>query len=318
MSANGDRAALHECLLDEQPYYLVPANTLARHDDAPLIVNPDCWFRWHGPLPADKARRLTNLTALADDPQVWVRDAGTDTVWPYWVGDEFMPYLAPLSPGSPMTRQLPPMVEWVLRGAEILVEPSRPAWRRSEWLRTAAASQEQFHTEGYAAVSGLLPPFHLGALRRYYRYHTRIGSFKLGDQQVERRQVKHNETLARFFHAQLAGAVSDLVGTVVKPSFVYVAAYESGAKLAKHLDRPQCQYSITLSIDATPEPDGASPWPIRLETPDGAVSFYQSLGDALLFQGTRLPHFRDELEDGCTSTSMLFFYVDDAFDGPLN
>ncbi len=49
MSANGNHAALHECLLDEQPHYLVPPNTLADRADAPLIVNPDCWFRWHGP-----------------------------------------------------------------------------------------------------------------------------------------------------------------------------------------------------------------------------------------------------------------------------
>jgi len=239
MTTNGN-AGLHECLLDEQPYYLVPPNTLPHHEDAPLIVNPDCWFRWHGPLPADKAKRLTSLSALADEPQVWVRDPGTDTVWPYWIGDEFMPYVAPLSPGNPMTRRLPPMVEWVLRGAEILVEPSQPARRRSEWFRTAATSGAHFRATGYASVNGLLPPFHLGALRRYYRYHTRTGSLTLGDKQVARRQVKHNENLARFFHAQLAGAVSDLVGTVVKPSFSYVAAYESGSTLARPMMTLPC------------------------------------------------------------------------------
>ncbi len=112
--------------------------------------------------------------------------------------------------------------------------------------------------------------------------------------------------------------MSDLVGSVVKPSFSYVAAYESGSKLDRHVDRDVCQYSVTMSIDATPEPSGPSAWPIRLETPGGELSFHQSLGDALLFRGTSLPHFRDELAAGCTSTSMLFFYVDDAFDGPLD
>jgi hypothetical protein len=46
---------------------------------------------------------------------------------------------------------------------------------------------------GYLQLSGLLPPFQIGALRRYYRYHTRVGTFVLGDEQSPGRYVAYDE-----------------------------------------------------------------------------------------------------------------------------
>ena len=107
-------------------------------------------------------------------------------------------------------------------------------------------------------MPGLVPAFHLGALRRYYRYHTRVGSFPLGDDQVSRRYIAHNEAVAHFLHAQLADAVSDVAQTMLVPSYAYLAAYESGSELSPHTDREQCEYTVTLCVDATPEPRAQS------------------------------------------------------------
>ena len=104
----------------------------------------------------------------------------------------------------------------------------------------------------------------------------------------------------------------------VKPSYVYFASYQGGAELERHTDRPQCEFSITYCLDFTPEPVRATPWPILLDTPAGRVTVYQAIGDALLYRGCQVPHYRRRLQEGATSSSFFFHFVREDFTGPLN
>jgi hypothetical protein len=130
--------------------------------------------------------------------------------------------------------------------------------------------------------------------------------------------VAYNEPVARFFHDKIAATLSVVAGEALKPSYVYLASYLSGAELKKHTDREQCEFSVTMCLDFSPEPVLETPWPIRLETSRGRVDIYQALGDGLAYRGTRLPHYRDVLGEGQTSTSIFFHYVTADFTGPLD
>jgi hypothetical protein len=317
MTPYGYPSEYYHCLLDEQPYYLVPSRLFGTDPVGPLMVNPHCWFSWHGPLPPDKAARLVAAEYLyPSEWMVWVDHTGTRSIWPYWLGPEYAQHLVDQIPGAPLSKELPPSVVWVLTRANILVETGFPERQRKEWIDNMWGYARNFE-RGYTSVAGLVPPFHLGAMRRYYRHHVRAGSFSFGDGQVARRHVAHNEGVARFFHYQLAPAVSDVARTLVRPSYSYLAAYESGSVLHRHTDREQCEYSITMPVDATPEPEAQVPWPIQLDIPDGALRIWQYLGDSLLYRGRFLPHYRDELPEGFTSTSLLLHYVDHGFDGSI-
>jgi hypothetical protein len=164
----------------------------------------------------------------------------------------------------------------------------------------------------------LIHPFHVAELRRYYRYLIRTGRIRLGDGQSPRRYVAYNEPVARFFHHQIAAMLSAVAGEPLKPSYVYMASYLSGAELRKHTDREQCEFSVTLCLDFSPEPELETPWPIRLDTPGATVTVHQALGDGLAYRGTRLPHYRRLLGEGQTSTSIFFHYVPVDFAGSLN
>jgi hypothetical protein len=112
--------------------------------------------------------------------------------------------------------------------------------------------------------------------------------------------------------------LSAVAGQPLKPSYVYLASYLSGAELKKHTDREQCEFSVTFCLDFSPEPALETPWPIRLDTTAGTVTVYQAIGDALAYRGTRLPHYRRMLPEGQTSTSIFFHYVAADFAGSLN
>jgi hypothetical protein len=319
MTPYGMPSNLYHCLLDEQPYYLAPPQLMHQPELlGTAIVNPACWFSWHGPLPPGKAVRI-NFTDnfLPSDRIIWVEDPAALAIWPFWVGDEYFEFLSRLSPGFPLEEELPPHIRWVLAEANVLVEPNYLGRRRQKWQERVLEYAGTFQ-QGYVVVPDLIHPFHIGALRRYYRHRTRSGYFSLGDEQVPRRFAKHNENVARFIHSQLTHAISDISRAVLKPSYAYFVSYLSGADLEKHFDRAQCEYSITTCIDASPEPDAGSPWPIELDAESGPTRIYQCIGDALLYRGCAVAHSRDRLPDGFTSTSLLLHYVNESFTGGLD
>jgi hypothetical protein len=310
------------CLLDEQPTHLVPRRLLYALGKEPaddLILSPDCQFS----VGAEPIGRVFDIPPLPDVFAkemriVWVRDAGNGVTLPFWMGSRFWTLVTSLQRGTVEPSDLPADVRAALIAAGLLVVECQGEERRVEWEEIVSRCAGHFRENGYVAVGGLIHPFHLAALRCYYRHMIRNGKMHLGDEHNPRRYVAHNDPVARFFHLQLASVVSSMVGERVKPSYVYAASYLSGEELKKHVDREQCEFSISLCLDFSPEPECETPWPLRLDTRVGGLSVYQALGDALLYRGRELAHYRDPLPVGRSSTSIFFHYVSKDFAGSLD
>lgn len=306
----------YHCLLDDLPLHLVPAPARRLLRESPhraLVLNPECTFRSPQELPEELCGRKDLLSGFAQQGTIaWVRESSTGMQLPFWLSPELEVRLRDLRPNEPVSGSLAAGMRNLLEAAEILIPCGPPDGE--EGIRSSAA---QFQERGYEPLPGLIHPFHVAALRRYYRHQIRRGAIALGDQQSARRYIAHNEPVARYFHHQLASALSRVAGRALKPSYVYFASYLSGAELKKHTDREQCDFSITFCLDYSPEPELATPWPISLQTPKGTVSVYQALGDGLAYRGMQLPHYRGKLREGQTSTSIFFHYVTEDFAGPL-
>jgi len=311
------------CLLDELPLHLLamPARKSFQRTlvQAPrLVLNPQCQL-FHGdelPCELDLGRELLSGFAL-EGTIAWVRDRRRGYM-PFWLGPKFEPILRELNANAALPASVPAYVRSVLATANLLASEEEMGAQTELRIEAIAKAATQFGETGYAPLRDLIHPFHIAALRRYYRYKIRTGAIALGDRQCSRRYAIHNDPVARFFHHQISSTLSEVVGQPLKPSYVYMASYLSGAALKKHTDREQCEFSVTLCLDYSPEPALATPWPIRLETPAGMVTVYQALGDGLAYRGTRLPHYRGTLGEGETSTSIFFHYVAADFVGSLN
>jgi hypothetical protein len=311
------------CLLDELPLHLIPPHGLdlshTCDEFGSLQFSPQCAILPAGKIPAELVGRRDLLEGFClESSMAWVHDPPTAFLHPFWLGPELEVVLRQLRAGKTDPASLPDHLLRVLRVARILIPAGEAERRITEWDRMVQRGAKLFRERNYAPLSELIHPFHIAALRRYYRYAIRTGTIRLGDEQSSRRYVAHNHPVARYFHHQIAGAVSAIVGEPVKPSYVYLASYLSGAELMKHTDREQCEFSVTLCLDFSPEAELATPWPIRLDTAEGTVTVYQALGDGLVYRGTQLAHYRDVLAEGQTSTSMFFHYVPAEFSGPLD
>ncbi|HEV2398849.1 MAG TPA: hypothetical protein VGS27_18025 [Candidatus Sulfotelmatobacter sp.] len=307
------------CLLDELPLHLVPRHSGSSPGvGAELFFNPNCSLLPAQEVPPELATQDLLSGFARQGTIAWVRDEKRKTLLPFWLGPDLENLVRSLSPKKPVPQNVPEQIRAVLAGTGILISKASD----SNGAVTSNANLEQarvmFRERGYAPLCSLIHPYHVAALRRYYRHAIRKGMVQLGDDQSRLRYAVHNEPVARFFHHHITATLSAVAGQPLKPSYVYLASYLSGAELKKHKDREQCEFSITLCLDYSPEPELATPWPIRLDTERGQVCVYQGLGDGLAYRGTQLPHYRDKLGPGQTSTSIFFHYVSADFRGPLN
>ena len=325
--------SLFHCRLDDQPDHLVPERLLRPEyweglSDRPLFLNPGCFFTPDGELPAAPTAGFAMPGEMAAGKMVWgervwgemvwIRDPGNHALLPFWLGPELSAMLSGAQPGDPVPSTLSPQPRRTLIMANLLVPDDYAAHRRQQWAEIVSVAGAQFQSQGYAPVGRLIHPFHIAALRRYYRHQIRTGKLSLGDDQSPLRYKAYNDPVARFFHQQLTAAMSAFAGEPLKASYVYLASYQPGAILEKHTDREQCDFSVTLCLDYSPEPRNATPWPLQLHKKSGTVKVFQAIGDALLYRGCQLPHSRNPLPQGQTSTSIFFHYVREDFQGSLD
>jgi len=238
---------------------------------------------------------------------LWVEDPATSVVYPFWVQRNQV-YLFRHFIASRRPPQLDDELAGRLCHAGVFVTRTSFEHRHTEGYALVDRARTHFEEQRYCELPALIHPAHVVALRRYYQALISCGELKFGDSQVHLRHGRHNETVARYFHHQLTTLISLVSGEPVKPSYCYVSAYGEGAILRPHVDRKQCEFTLSLSIEhddlSSPEP-----WPLWFQSHNGKVALTQRAGDAVLFRGCELPHWRERPPVGHASTMLLFHYV---------
>tara|TARA_R110002153_G_scaffold89968_1_gene220022 strand:- start:718 stop:1269 length:552 start_codon:yes stop_codon:yes gene_type:complete len=94
------------------------------------------------------------------------------------------------------------------------------------------------------------------------------------------------------------------VGKKLLPTYSFWRMYTKFADLALHKDRPSCEISVTANIGS----DGTK-WPIFID--ENPIDIEQ--GDAVIYLGCELPHYRKEF-NGDWCSQVFLHYVDE--EGP--
>ena len=124
------------------------------------------------------------------------------------------------------------------------------------------------------------------------------------------------EPATRRLHARLTELVASIVGEPLEPSYCILARYEPGARLQRHVDRAQCAWNLSLVLDAQSVEGTATPWPLHLETSSGIHAVELRPGQAAIFPGTRVPHWREPLPAGNQTTIAFYHFVSPGFARP--
>ena len=85
--------------------------------------------------------------------------------------------------------------------------------------------------------------------------------------------------------------VSKLIGETTLPTYTYARVYRNGDELEKHVDRPECEVSLTVNLG------GSEEWDIWIESGEGGekeVPISLKPGDALIYLGSEAHHWREK------------------------
>ena len=90
--------------------------------------------------------------------------------------------------------------------------------------------------------------------------------------------------------------ISCMLGKHLLPTYTYVRFYQRGDELKIHTDRPECEYSATLTL-AHPSDQPLSPiYFSKTPSKNGAESFTLERGDLCIYEGCKYYHWREPIE----------------------
>ena len=317
---------LFACQLDDVEIKKLSSNTT-------LFVNPT--LRYEPLNIANFATWTHEKHLLPQQNTVWIKSPVTNIEIGYWLTNNQAEIIKNLVANEQFTAKVDDETLSKLIASEILVSNETLQKRTIELREICEQNRIKFAEKKYCVIENLLPQTHVRAMQTFYRQYVASGFMPFGDPQVPNRFVQHNEPLAKQMHENLTDLMSLIVGNEVIPSYVYAASYKNSADLMPHVDREQCEYSISFQVDYTPEnSDKISPWSLYVE-PAGEKNFGWEIvakegefdekrtavnlanGDGLFYKGRELVHYRYALPQNHTSTSLFFHYVDKDFKGEL-
>jgi hypothetical protein len=246
-----------------------------------------------GGLPPGTREHLADALNFRQGRVAVLRDRRTGLRFPYWIDRT-------TTPGDD-------------RG------PARDA-EGGAWSEELARARTDLRAKGYAVVGDVVPRAQLAALAKYYLGSVDSGLLAVEGAPPTARWHRHGGSVAVLFHHLLAPLVARLAPEKIKPSYPYAAVYPRGACLAPHVDREQCEYTVSLLAAVAPARAGVLRWPLCVEgagTRGEVVRLYQRPGDIVIFKGRELRHWRPRLRVAARSLHMFFHFVPRAFTGPL-
>ena len=218
--------------------------------------------------------------------------------------------------GSAAARHVPALQTLAEQG--VAVRKSAAGQGEAETELNLEAYRDLFSQHGFALIRRLLPPGQIAALRSYWQKLAALDVIPdRGDGGA--RRGSHGEPSSALLLHLLQPFIAGIIGSDIKPAYSYAWIYRRGAEMPPHLDRKACRCTVTVLVDYAPAVDGPTPWPLCVHPRGGAapVEIQQSVGDAIIFNGRELKHFRPPFTAGTQSTSLLLHYVDRKFAGVM-
>ena len=175
---------------------------------------------------------------------------------------------------------------------------------------------DQFEKNGYVVVRNALTSQTVELLKTEFHMLRKVNMISQGlpedtkyindDGQVKNSFYWYGAYCFESIMLVLQNGIEEITGKELYPCYTYARIMHKGADMAKHKDRPSCQYSATICIQQDPENE----YPIFMENYAGEESsIVLQPGDMVVYHGTELNHWREEYK-GKEHMQTFIHYVD--------
>lgn len=163
---------------------------------------------------------------------------------------------------------------------------------------------EQFKQSGYVVIRSLLDPDTTHKLYTYILSRAELGN--KDDGQVPGSPSFYQDKEVVAIQKRLLPSIESTIQCSLLNVFCYHRVYKRGAILRTHKDSVRAEISATLNLGQQ-----GDPWDIWLmDYNENAHQVTLAPGDALVYQGSQLAHWRGKLEQADNVVQIMFHYVD--------
>ncbi|WP_434030664.1 DUF6817 domain-containing protein [[Pseudomonas] boreopolis] len=172
-------------------------------------------------------------------------------------------------------------------------------------LVDADAEAQLFAQRGYLVIRNLLSRRFMEVALRYYLSYLKVGSYYGVDERTQALD-RYADAFGEALFPEIQPVIEQRIGKKLLPTYSFARIYTTESRLSRHVDRGACEISATLTVGFK------SPvlWPIFVHQGGRDIGIDLDVGDALIYRGMDLPHWREPLDSGFWC--QLFFHFVDA------
>lgn len=173
---------------------------------------------------------------------------------------------------------------------------------------TEFTKDPMYEEHGFLILRNFLPDFFTNYLRTYFNTLKINNKLEKGDAQVENSECVYGDPTFDTFLLMSTPLISGAIKTNLLPTYTYGRIYYNGAELLPHKDRDECQHSVTLFLGGEYD----SIWPIwmlnkEIHKEPQMCALYP--GDAVVYKGNKVNHWRDKFE-GVNHFQLFLHFVE--------
>jgi len=151
------------------------------------------------------------------------------------------------------------------------------------------SSAEQFRRSGYTILAQAVSPESARFMATYALLQQKWPGYYQPEQMFRAALGRYADALSEALLLELKPLVERATGLELLPCYSYLRIYGNGAVLPKHLDRPSCEISTSLTLGFK----APASWPLCVQADGMDNSLALMPGDMLVYRGADVPHWRD-------------------------
>jgi hypothetical protein len=163
---------------------------------------------------------------------------------------------------------------------------------------------QSFDQNGYVIMRGLIPPEEAARLYAYTLSRVELGN--KDDGQVPGSPSFYQDKEVVALQKKLLPSIADHIQVPLINVFSYHRVYRKGAILRSHKDSVRAEISVTMNVGQQGEPWDL--WLVDYEENPYAITLLP--GDALVYKGSELTHWRGKLTDADFVSQIMFHCID--------
>lgn len=176
-------------------------------------------------------------------------------------------------------------------------------------MQISALHRDQFAAQKYTYIRKLVREPDRAQLFRHAVERAKTATMT-PDTRVPGTPAAYADPLMEELLERLTPSVEEATQLFLFPTYSYFRVYKSGDVLARHIDRPACEISVSVNLGQVSD----AAWPIWIHGSSGPSRIEMDPGDAVIYRGIECAHWREAFS-GVLAAQVFLHYVNK--NGPL-